>query len=197
MPLKLNVGVSRKVGLPNYGSVGASCNLEMELEAGLLEKDLDGFHARIRGAYVAAHQAVHDELARLHAPATTESGSQSPARARSFASNGTTRANGNGAVDHAFAGRSNTGCETRDREPSQGDRGDRTEAEYRLGRSAPSRVRDRAARGTVDRTSQRADRPAQEPGHSLNQTFDRAISILRYRAWMVTAFAVAARACFS
>ena len=98
MPMKLNVGVSRKVGLPNYGSVGASCNLEMELDAGLLEKDLDGFHARIQGAYVAAHQAVYDELARLHAPATTESGSLSPARARSLASNGTTRANGNGAV---------------------------------------------------------------------------------------------------
>ena len=65
MPMKLNVGVSRKVGLPDYGSVGASCNLEMELDAGLLEKDLDGFHARIRGAYVAAHQAVHDELARF------------------------------------------------------------------------------------------------------------------------------------
>ena len=98
MPLKLSVGVSQKVGLPNYGSVGASCNLEMELDTGLLEKDLDGFHARIRAAYVAAHQAVHDELARLHAPANADNGSPSPARARSLASNGTTRANGNGAV---------------------------------------------------------------------------------------------------
>jgi len=98
MPLKLNVGVSQKVGLPNYGSVGASCNLEMELEAGLLEKDLDGFHARIRAAYVAAHQAVHDELARLHAPTNTGTGSPSPARAGSSASNGPTRVNGNGAV---------------------------------------------------------------------------------------------------
>ena len=41
MPMKLNVGVSRKVGLPNYGSVGASCNLELELDATLLERDLD------------------------------------------------------------------------------------------------------------------------------------------------------------
>ena len=31
MSLKLNVGVSRKVGLPDYGSVGASCNLETDL----------------------------------------------------------------------------------------------------------------------------------------------------------------------
>ena len=68
MPMKLNVGVSRKVGLPDYGSVGASCNLELELDAGLLERDLEGLHDRIRSAYVAAHQAVHDELARLQAP---------------------------------------------------------------------------------------------------------------------------------
>ena len=34
MPMKLNVGVSRKVGLPDYGSVGASCNLELELDSG-------------------------------------------------------------------------------------------------------------------------------------------------------------------
>jgi hypothetical protein len=66
MPLKLNVGVSRKVGLPDYGSMGASCNVEVELDAGLLEHDLDGFHARVKKAYVAAHQAVHDELARNH-----------------------------------------------------------------------------------------------------------------------------------
>jgi hypothetical protein len=66
MPLKLNVGVSRKVGLPDYGSMGASCNVEVELDAGLLEHDLDGFHARVKKAYIAAHQAVHDELARNH-----------------------------------------------------------------------------------------------------------------------------------
>jgi hypothetical protein len=98
MPMKLNVGVSQKVGLPNYGSVGASCNLEMELDAGLLEKDLDGFHARIRAAYVAAHQAVHDELARLHAPTTNGAGSPSLARAGASIRNGTTRVNGNGTV---------------------------------------------------------------------------------------------------
>ena len=98
MPLKLNVGVSQKVGLPNYGSVGASCNLEMELDASLIEKDLDGFHARIRAAYVAAHQAVHDELARLHAPTTNGAASPSLARAGTSIRNGSSRENGNGTV---------------------------------------------------------------------------------------------------
>ena len=71
MSLKLNVGVSKKVGLPDYGSAGASCNLEMEVDAHLLETDLDGFHQQVRTVYVAAQQAVHDELARLQGqPAT-------------------------------------------------------------------------------------------------------------------------------
>ena len=68
MPMKLNVGVLRRVGLPDYGSLGASCNLELELDASLLERNLEGLHERIRGAYAAAHQAVQDELARLQAP---------------------------------------------------------------------------------------------------------------------------------
>src|SRR4051812_2806008 len=64
MPVRLNVGVSKKVGLPEYSSVGASVHLEVELDSGTLD-DLDGFHARARDVFVAAHQAVNDELARL------------------------------------------------------------------------------------------------------------------------------------
>jgi hypothetical protein len=100
--LKLNVGVSRKAGLPEYGSVGASCNLEVELDAGLLEHDLDAFHARVRGVYVAAHQAVHDELARLHVPVAEPQ--DSPATPTRHTSNG--HAGGNGHVDRPPAGRS-------------------------------------------------------------------------------------------
>jgi len=80
MPMKLNVGVSRKVGLPDYGTVGASCNLELEVEYGLPEWDLDAFRAWVRDAYIAAHQAVHDELARLRG-AEAEAQEKVPARA--------------------------------------------------------------------------------------------------------------------
>ncbi len=96
MPMKLNVGVSRKVGLPNYGSAGASCNLELELDSSLLERDLDAFHTQIRGAYVAAHQAVHDELARLQTPVDSGTRSAAPAPAGGPVRNGYARENGNG-----------------------------------------------------------------------------------------------------
>ncbi len=65
MPMKLNVGVSRKVALPDYVSAGAASNLELELDAALLERDLDGFHTQICFANLTADQAVHNELERL------------------------------------------------------------------------------------------------------------------------------------
>ena len=68
MPMKLNVGISRKVGLPDYGSLGASCNLDVELDSTLLSHDRDALQTRIREAYTVAHQAVHEELDRLQTP---------------------------------------------------------------------------------------------------------------------------------
>jgi hypothetical protein len=102
MALKLNCGVSRKVGLPDYGSIGASCNLELEVEVGLLERDLDAFHARVRDVYVAVHQAVHDELARLQAP--VEPPHDPPASPPRHTTNG--QPAGDGHVDRPPAGRS-------------------------------------------------------------------------------------------
>ena len=64
MPLKLNLGVSKKLGLPDYGSLGASCHLDLELDSSLIDGDLAGFHERVRRTYAACTQAVDDELAR-------------------------------------------------------------------------------------------------------------------------------------
>lgn len=67
MPLKVNVGLSKKVGLPHYSSVGASCHVEYEAEASLLHTDLDGFHRQVKNAFIACKQAVQDELHRHQA----------------------------------------------------------------------------------------------------------------------------------
>jgi len=68
MPLKLSIGLSRKVGLPDYGSLGASCHIELELESTLLSQDPVSLGDRARRAYSACAEAVEDAL-RRHRPA--------------------------------------------------------------------------------------------------------------------------------
>ena len=81
MPLKLSVGLSKKVGQPAYGSLGASCHVEVELDSALVFQDLDGFQQRVRQVYVACNQAVNDELSRQTAAAEGGSATGEPASA--------------------------------------------------------------------------------------------------------------------
>jgi hypothetical protein len=64
MPLKLNVGLSKKIGRPDYGSLGANCNVELELAASLLQQDPQAFQQQVRNAFAACRQAVEDGLTR-------------------------------------------------------------------------------------------------------------------------------------
>ena len=63
MPLKLNVGLAKKVGQPDYGSLCASCHVECELDSMLLASDLDRFQEHVSEVFLACSQAVHSELA--------------------------------------------------------------------------------------------------------------------------------------
>jgi hypothetical protein len=99
MPLMLNVGLTRKVGLPNYSSVGAACHVEFELDAQVLYGDPEALQTKARVAFAACARAVDEELARH------QSGSPRPLRATESAS-----LVGNGIADGAGASRSTGPC---------------------------------------------------------------------------------------
>ena len=64
MPLKVSVGLSKKIGQPDYGSLGASVQVEYEAENTLLHSDLEAFHRQVKNAFIACSQAVNDQLYR-------------------------------------------------------------------------------------------------------------------------------------
>ena len=67
--LKLNVGFSRKTGEANYGSRGASIELAIELDSGLIEQP-ERLKDRARQLFVMAKASVDEEL---NGGATTDS----------------------------------------------------------------------------------------------------------------------------
>ncbi len=73
--LKIQVGISKKVGEANYGSRGASVNLEVEMDSSLVG-DADRLKERIRQLFGLAKTSVDEELAAgAGHPATTGNGS--------------------------------------------------------------------------------------------------------------------------
>src|ERR1700677_621611 len=68
MSIRLHVEVCKKEGTANYGSVGATCGLEVEIDLATLA-DPAAAVARIRGFYSLCELAMNEELARLKNPA--------------------------------------------------------------------------------------------------------------------------------
>ena len=65
--IKLNAGFSRKVGEVNYGSRGASVNLELELDSGAIDTP-EKLHDKIKTLFSLARRAVDEELRNGNAP---------------------------------------------------------------------------------------------------------------------------------
>ncbi|REJ74267.1 MAG: hypothetical protein DWQ34_23945 [Planctomycetota bacterium] len=85
MPMQLNIGFSEKKGQPDFGSIGASVNLQLELE-GSLVNDPSRLRDSIRRLFGEARNAVEEELARDGTNGHAENpaarnGSQRPATA--------------------------------------------------------------------------------------------------------------------
>ena len=60
MATKATVGLTQKVGQPDFGSIGASCQIEIELEG--VEITDPRVAERIQGAYAACRRAIQAEL---------------------------------------------------------------------------------------------------------------------------------------
>lgn len=91
MPLKVNVGLSRKVGEPSFGSRGANVNLEIELDQSLLNQP-EQLQARIRQLFGMLRISLMQELqtgaaaeSAAHLPSASGNGSpgKSPSNSRS------------------------------------------------------------------------------------------------------------------
>lgn len=67
MPLRLNIGWSKKIGQPDFGSLGASAHLELELDSGAVS-DTDRLRQHVRHLFGLAKTSVEEELNRQQPP---------------------------------------------------------------------------------------------------------------------------------
>lgn len=105
MPLKIIVGITRKLGQPDYGSIAATCNAEVELPLSQPQDDLNAFQRHVRNAYVACEKAVDAQLAECQANASGNGHGESRPRPQSRPEPTTSRQNGNGHRGNGNGGR--------------------------------------------------------------------------------------------
>ena len=89
MPLKLNIGLSRKVGEANYGSRGASVNVELEVDGSLVSEPAR-LHERIRELFALVRHSLAEELNGAH-PTAVSNGSPPAAEPSNPATGGDPR----------------------------------------------------------------------------------------------------------
>lgn len=78
MPMKVNIGGSKKLGEANYGSRGASVNLEIELDSGLVQEPIK-LQEKIRQLFGLVRTSLNEELnggATSHAQPANGAGQQ-------------------------------------------------------------------------------------------------------------------------
>jgi hypothetical protein len=96
MPMKLNIGVCRKIGKPNFGSLGASCNVELEMSGSLLFDDPAAFQQHVKQAYAACERAVDEQLGMSQQPNGSGNGHVQATQPVSSAQHNGNGSNGNG-----------------------------------------------------------------------------------------------------
>lgn len=105
MPLKLNIGSSKKVGMPDYGSKGASVHLELELDSSLA-RNTDQLQSQIKSLFQQARDAVENELfGRESTPAHSQNGSSTNGNGHYRQSNGRRATDSQVRALHAIANR--------------------------------------------------------------------------------------------
>ena len=105
MPLTVSLGVTKKIGLPNYSSQGATCQVELELESSLLQNDLPRFFQHVRQGYEACQQAVEEQL---HPHPENPPESAEPSNGEAVAADGVPNGSKAGTNGHRQAGRAST-----------------------------------------------------------------------------------------
>ena len=93
MPLKLNCGLSRKIGEANYGSRGASVNVELELESSLIGEPAK-LQERIRQLFSVVRSSLTEELNGNGHSSTTSNGNDQSKPTTTNNGNGTSRNGG-------------------------------------------------------------------------------------------------------